>query len=51
MPSGGDRPKWGEPVKPAEMAAQERAKWSSGSEGLGLSKISLEETASHMEGN
>jgi len=41
-----DRPKWGEPVKDVKA---ERAKWG-GQGGGALSNLSLEETASKMDG-
>ena len=42
-----ERGKWGEPVQPGGVGAGERPKWG---DGAPLPQFSLEETASHMDG-
>ena len=44
-----ERPKWGQPIKPA-VEAEDRPKWGEGRSLSVLQQMSLEETASHMEG-
>ena len=46
MSSSQERGRWGQPIKPG---AQERPKWEEGGKVV-LSDLSLEETASNMEG-